>query len=111
MLDRLIFVILSYSYFQHHRTTVAYLILLNKVTEKVCELNERISYFNFPNRTETIMDPCNRTSRRAHNETKFHFKPGLKKSLNGRVFVHEGKILSKFELRPESPKKRKAATV
>ncbi len=50
-----------------------------------------------------------------HDKTKIcslHFKPGdLKRSLNGRVFVHEGKIPSRFELRLESPKKRKAPTV
>ena len=50
-----------------------------------------------------------------HDKTKvcsLHFKPGdLKKFLNGRVFVQEGKIPSRFEWRPESPKKRKAPTV
>ena len=82
---------------------------------------EMVSYFNFP-KDKTSRKQWIHAIRRdegpffkIHDKTKvcsLHFKPGdLKKSLNGRVFVQEGKIPSRFEWRPESPKKRKAPTV
>ena len=82
---------------------------------------EKVSYFNFP-KDKTSRKQWIHAMRRdegpffkIHDKTKvcsLHFKPGdLKKSLNGRVFVQEGKIPSRFEWRPESPKKRKAPTV
>ena len=71
--------------------TVVYLFVLNKVTGSQMVRRFRISTFQ---------------------KIKLNFKPGdLKKSLNGRVFVQEGKIPSRFGWRPESPKKRKAPTV
>ena len=82
---------------------------------------EKVSYFNFP-KDKTSRKQWIHAIRRSegpffkiHDKTKvcsLHFKPGdLKKSLNGRVLVQEGKIPSRFEWRPESPKKRKAPTV
>ena len=82
---------------------------------------EKVSYFNFP-KDKTSRKQWIHAIRRdegpffkIHDKTKvcsLHFKSGdLKKSLNGRVFVQEGKIPSRFEWRPESPKKRKAPTV
>ncbi len=82
---------------------------------------EKVSYFNFP-KDKTARKQWIHAIRRdegpffkTHDKTKvcsLHFKPGdLKKSLNGRAFVHEGKIPSRFEWRLESPKKRKAPTV
>ena len=82
---------------------------------------EKVSYFNFP-KDKTSRKQWIHAIRcdegpffKIHDKTKvcsLHFKPGdLKKSLNGRVFVQEGKIPSRFVWRPESPKKRKAPTV
>ena len=82
---------------------------------------EKVSYFNFP-KDKTSRKQWIHAIRRdegtffkIHDKTKvcsLHFKSGnLKKFLNGRVFVQEGKIPSRFEWRPVSPKKRKAPTV
>jgi hypothetical protein len=81
---------------------------------------EKVSYFNFP-KDKTARKQWIHAIRRdegncfkIHDKTKvcsLHFKPDdLKKSLNGRIFVKEGKIPSKFEWKLESPKKRKAPT-
>ena len=81
---------------------------------------EKVSYFNFP-KDKTARKQWIHAIRRdegnyfkIHDKTKvcsLHFKPDdLKKSLNGRIFVKEGNIPSKFEWKLESPKKRKAPT-
>ncbi|CAB4044606.1 THAP domain-containing 6, partial [Paramuricea clavata] len=81
---------------------------------------EKVSYFNFPKDKTARIQWIHAIRRdegnyfKIHDKTKvcsLHFKPDvLKKSLNGRIFVKEGNITSKFEWKLGSPKKRKAPT-
>ena len=82
------------------------------------EKNDKISYFNFPTDKTTRKQWLHAIRRdvgkdfRVTEKTKVcsqHFRSSdLKKSLNGRVYVKDNVVPSRFKWCPESPQKRKA---
>ena len=82
------------------------------------EKNEKVSYFNFPtddSRRNQWLHAIRREQGKYFRLTKKtkvcsrHFRPrDLRKSFNGRVYVKENVLPSKFKWCPESPRKRKA---
>ena len=82
------------------------------------EKNDKISYFNFPTdktRRKQWLHAIRRDvgkDFRVTEKTKVcsrHFRSSdLKKSLNGRVYVKDNVVPSRFKWCPESPRKRKA---
>lgn len=85
------------------------------------EKNEKISYFNFPTdktRRKQWLHAIRRDEGkdfRVTEKTKVcsrHFRSSdLKKSLNGRVYVKDNVVPSRFKWCPESPRKRKAPAI
>ena len=85
------------------------------------EKDEKISYFNFPTdktRRKQWLHAIRRDEGkdfRVTEKTKVcsrHFRSSdLKKSLNGRVYVKDNVVPSRFKWCPESPRKRKAPAV
>ena len=82
------------------------------------EKNDKISYFNFPTDKTRRRQWLHAIRRdvgkdfRVTEKTKVcsrHFRSSdLKKSLNGRIYVKDNVVPSRFKWCPESPQKRKA---
>ena len=85
------------------------------------EKDEKISYFNFPTdktRRKQWLHAIRRDEGKDFRVTEKskvcsrHFRSSdLKKSLNGRVYVKDNVVPSRFKWCPESPQKRKAPAV